>query len=319
VNEDQTVRQLVDDLSSAALRDLLRNVRHHTELRRRVASGMIDERTVNQAYREYARREGAGYRQQVADITLQYYSDLIDLGNNYSERFYDHVFDGAASVPSPNGHGADRASGQRPPSDADPPEADRDEIPIEMHGPPGREVVATFALENTETRPVELTVDVGACQGPDDESFLAPLTVNPARFVLEPGGSRSVTMRLVVLPSVFTPGHLYRLPVTVRGLTELVLRLTIWAEEPDAAFGITADETAAPSDASAAAAATSPPAGPDDAPSARPDDGGFVVRCPSCGRDFERAERTTRLYPHKTPGGDACPARKGRPRRAPPR
>ena len=46
MNGDHSVRQLIEELSSAALRDVLRNVRHHTELRRRIASGMVDERWV---------------------------------------------------------------------------------------------------------------------------------------------------------------------------------------------------------------------------------------------------------------------------------
>lgn len=332
-NDDSSVRQLVDELSSAALRDLLRNVRHHTELRRQIASGMVDERTVNQAYREYARQEGAGYRQRVADITLQYYSDLLDLGNQYSGQFYANVLDGSAfgfPMEPTGGNGSDPYPDPSTGNDSAP-GAELEEVPIELHGPPGREVVATFALENTESRSVALALDVGPCEGPDDESFMAPLTVHPARFVLEPGASRSITLRLVLLPSVFTPGLLYRLPVFVRGPGNLVLRLTIWVEEADAAFGSAPADTTATTPATEAVASAKPPApraaprrprkaaaSRRDAPASTPSPATeqFLVRCPGCKRDFERRERDSRLRPHKTPDGDACPERRGRVRKA---
>ena len=241
--DDHSVRQLVDDLSSAALRDLLRNVRHHTELRRQIASGLIDERMVNDAYREYARREGADYRQRVADITVQYYSDLADLGNRYSEAFYADVLgdlgtngDGHRQNGSDGDGGRHRTNGAgtAPPNATSSAGPDVEEVPIELHAPPGKEVMASFALENTESHAVELSIEVGSCQGPGGESFMAPLTVQPAQFVLEPGARRSITLRLVMLPTLFVPGHLYRMRLRIVGPSELVLLVTIWAEQPDA-------------------------------------------------------------------------------------
>ncbi|MEL6893706.1 MAG: hypothetical protein AAFP84_19095 [Actinomycetota bacterium] len=319
--EGDSVRRLVDDLSSAALRDLLRNVRHHTDVRRQVAAGLMDERSVNEAYREYARREGASYRERVTDLTLQYYSDLIDLGNQYSERFYGELLNGnghaagfgSDDVPFPSAtNGATNAAG---PSAPDPASnghgggeaAGVEEVPIELHGPSGREVMATFSLENTEQRPVEIAFDAGPCHGPGDESFIAPVTVSPARFTIDPGGTRSITIRVVMLPSVFVPGHLYRMSIHARGPTDIVLQLTIWAEEPDTGTPPLVDEPASRADAT--------PESPAEPTSERTPER-FVVRCPSCRRDFERESSSTRLYPHKTPDGEACPERRGRSRSA---
>lgn len=295
--EESSLRELVEQLSNTALRDLLRNVRHHTELRRRTAAGLVDEREVNRAYREYARREGAAYRQQAADLTLRYYSELTDLGNTYSERFYAELLDADDSRVDGNGFGA--------PEEASREEGSDEVVHVELHGPPGREVVARFGLENSEDHGVTLTIEVGACRGPDDAAFIAPLTVQPAELELEPGESRQVTLRLAMLPSVFVPGHLYRVPVTVRGAEELQLLLTIWSEERDNGWPVDA----------------SPPEESDparnDGESATTDESGlYLVRCPACKRSFERRTRTSRLYPHKTSAGDPCPERKGRVRAA---
>lgn len=310
MNDDRSVRGLIEELSNAALRDLLRNVRHHTELRRRIAAGVVDERWVNQAYREYARRAGPGYRQRAADLTMQYYSDLTDLGNEYSERFYAEMLAEADSYgpESGNAEAGTQASRHAEPAG----DASIEEIPLELHGPPGREVLARFGLENTESHEVTLSLHVGVCTGPDEASFYAPLTVQPAALTLQPGESRQVTLRLLMLRSVFVPGYLYRLPVTVSGAQQLRLNLTIWAEEPDPALGVDtapAAEPPAPPDAEPAAVEPSAPEPVAEEPER------FIVRCPECKRDFERSARTTRLYPHKTPDGEPCPARTGRARK----
>lgn len=304
---EESIRQLVEELSGAALRDLLRNVRHHTELRRRIAAGEVDERAVNAAYREYARREGPAYRQQAADLTLQYYGDLTDLGTEYSERFYSEIMaDGLVDFETST-DGARHESGN---GDAPEPEPVH-EVPVELHGPSGREVVAKFGLENTEDHPVRVTLEVGPCRGPDDVTFIAPLTVQPAEAELSPGETRQISLRLMLQPSVFVPGYLYRLPVLVHGPEEMRLLVNAWAEEPD--VGLRPDPAPTSADdappAEQPTAAKQPPSA-EQRPPAEPD--GYLVRCPGCGRDFERAERTTRLYPHKTPDGTACPERKGR-------
>lgn len=302
---EESIRQLVEELSGAALRDLLRNVRHHTELRRRIAAGEVDERAVNAAYREYARREGPAYRQQAADLTLQYYGDLTDLGTEYSERFYDEILaDGLvdfASAPTNGDHTAGDGEGD---DDGDSAEsAPVQEVPVELHGPSGREVVAKFGLENTEDHPVHVTIEVGACRGPDEASFIAPLTVQPAEAELGPGETRQITLRLMLVPSVFVPGYLYRLPVYVHGPEEMRLLVNVWVEEPE--VGLRPD----PSPPGAGPAADDGGGSSEEVP-AEPDR--FLVRCPACGRDFERTSRTTRLYPHKTPDGTVCAERKGR-------
>lgn len=310
MSDDHSIRQLVEELSGAALRDLLRNVRHHTELRRRIALGELDERFVNAAYREYARREGPAYRQQAADLTLQYYSDLTELGAEYSERFYGEILaDGLAR----RGNGV-RANGDTA-AGGPPTPADVEEVPVELHGPVGREVVTRFGLENSEQHPVRLTLDVGPCRGPDEATFIAPLSIQPADVVLEPGETRQVVLRLLLLPSVFVPGFLYRMTVNIRGAEEMRLLVSVWAEEPD--VGLRPDPGAPPVPVTVPLAepVTEPVTGPVTGERPVADEAGgvrFVVRCPDCGREFGRTTRSTRLYRHKTPDGADCGARVGR-------
>jgi hypothetical protein len=279
--EPSRLRSVIDALIGEALKDVLRNLRDQTDLQRRIVRGELDRSAVNRAYIAYARREGSKYRRKVAELTATYYADLIEVGNRYSAEFYEEVLP-RGDPPAPTvevSTGGGSAS----------------RVPMELHGEPGKEVVARFALENTDPEPVEVAFEVGVCHGPEGEEFTAPLSVHPARVTVPAGGQEEITIRVAMLPSVFAPGQLYRTVVRVAGYRQLELDLVIWAEEPMVVF---------PDDLTALAKS------PADVP-AEPTADGFKVRCGTCGRDFARNEPSTRLYPHKTPDGAPCPERLG--------
>ncbi len=283
--EPSRLRGVVDALIGEALKDVLRNLRDHTELQRRIVRGDLDRSEVNRAYVSYARREGGEYRKRVAELTAAYYADLADVGNRYSADFYEEVLGNGSVAPATETITASGEAATR--------------VPMELHGAPGKEVIARFSLENTDPDPVDAVFEVGVCRGPDGEEFTAPLSVHPARVTVPAGGREEITIRLAMLPSVFAPGQLYRTVVRVAGYRQLELDLVIWTEEPMVVFP---EDLVAPQDA---------PAGLPSEPRAGPDVDGFSVRCPACGRDFARSEPSTRLYPHKRPDGDPCPERTG--------
>ncbi len=283
--EPSRLRGVVDALIGEALKDVLRNLRDHTELQRRIVRGDLDRSEVNRAYVSYARREGGEYRKRVAELTAAYYADLADVGTRYSADFYEEVLGNGGVAPATE---TITASGEAP-----------TRVPMELHGAPGKEVIARFSLENTDPDPVDAVFEVGVCHGPDGEEFTAPLSVHPARVTVPAGGREEITIRLAMLPSVFAPGQLYRTVVRVAGYRQLELDLVMWAEEPMVVFP---EDLVAPDDAAAGLPAER---------RAGPDVDGFSVRCPACGRDFARNEPSTRLYPHKRPDGDPCPERSG--------
>lgn len=281
--ESQGIRRLIEDLSAAALKDLLQNVRHHSDMRRRIIAGDVSEREVNAAYLTYARRAGPEYRREVSDLTIRYYSDLMQLGNRYSEQFYAQLSNGHLADTVDDSDTGTESAGKR--------------VPIELHGPPGSEVVATFNVENTDETETEVRFVPGDCTGPEGSPFIAPVSLEPSRSVIAPGERREVTIRLAMLPSLFVPGHLYRMPVRVVGDKEFVLELSIWAEDP-IHVPPPAAEDVQPAPASKAQ---------------RKRGSTHAVLCPECGRTFERKEPSSRLYPHKTSAGAPCPAREGTP------
>lgn len=305
--EGPGVRRLVEALTREAVKDLLRNLRHNSEVQRRIATGELDQQAVNAAYLRYAREHGAEYRDALTRATVDYYALLSDLSTRYSERFYEHVLSGAVTD-ADDGRGDD--GGIRT-------------FPVELHGPPGREVVGRFTVQNPEDHATETLLRVTPCDGPDGQTFVPPLTVHPATLRLDAMDEREVTLRLALLPSVFLPGQLYRCRVVADGPEPFQLDVVMWMDDPDAGLvnpvaadavrDRPADTRAGPGGVDRAGDGSGDGTATDGAGADADveDDTVWVTRCPACRRTFERDEPTSRLYRHKTPDGDDCPERVG--------
>jgi hypothetical protein len=290
-----TIRSLVEQLSGEAVKDFLRNLRHHVEVQRRLAQGELQQKDVNAAYIRYAQREGKGYRDEIARLTAQYYRDLVAVGATFSEQFYDEILQPSEwTTPAGDGDGTKRVS-------------------IELHGLPGREVVRRITLENTGGEEMLVAFDLGACHGPDGESFTAPLSVQPAQLAIAPGGSEQITLRLALLPSLFIPGNVYTTMVGVHGHEELAFDIVIWAEdEVDLAAAVAPSAPDTVGSAPAEPEQAKANAKPEPVATAAARDSAYVVRCPTCGRRFSRSKPNPRLNPHKRPNGEPCPGRQGK-------
>jgi hypothetical protein len=273
--EPESIRRLVETLTGEALKQFLRNLRHHVEVQRRIARGELKAEQVNGAYLRYALREGRSYRDEVGQLTARYYRELVAVGGKYSERFYEQLLAAAPDAPV-----------EAAPEDGE-------QVSLELHGLPGHELVRRFALENPDDGEASVAFELGECTGPDGVPFTAPLAVQPARLTIPPRGRADVTLRLALLPSLFTPGNVYTMRVGVRGPQKLAVDLVIWAEEE-----------------------MQTPAAPQPAEQERPPDEAprrYAVRCPGCGRTFTRSTPRLQLNRHKAPDGTDCPVRRGEP------
>jgi len=211
--EPESIRRLVETLTGEALKQFLRNLRHHVELQRRIARGELKADQVNGAYLRYALREGRSYRDEVSQLTARYYRELVAVGGKYSERFYEQLLSVTSDAPV-----------EAAPEDGE-------HVSLELHGLPGHELVRRFALENPDESEASVAFELGECSGPDGVPFTAPLAVQPARLTIPPRGRADVTLRLALLPSLFAPGNVYTMRVGVRGPQKLAVDLVIWAEE----------------------------------------------------------------------------------------
>jgi hypothetical protein len=102
-----------------------------------------------------------------------------------------------------------------------------------LHGRSGHEIVARFTVENTDPTPTTVEFEFEPCRAPHGESFHAPITVQPPRLDLEPGGSAEVLLHVALMPSVFMPGLIYHQPIHALGGKPLTLDVTLWVEFED--------------------------------------------------------------------------------------
>lgn len=215
------VGKLIEGLAGEALNGHLHNVRSHSQLRRRIADGELSEREVNEAYSSYARGNADSYRRSAAELTLRFYKELSELGAQYSREFYEQVL---TSTGTREGREASAANGQ---------DGAIERVPIELHGASGREIVARFTITNTDAVPATIAFEFEQCRAPHGDSFHAPITVQPTRLELEPGGHAEVFLRAALMPSVFMPGLIYHQIIHAVGARPLTLDVTLWVEFED--------------------------------------------------------------------------------------
>lgn len=236
---ESDLRELVTRLSRQVIEDHLRNLRSHNEVRQLVARGLVDQRVVDEAYWAYAREEGERYRRRIADLSVRYYGELLELGNEWSERFYARLL-GAVH---PNGDGA------APPVP----------VPVELTGAIGGYAETRFQLSNDRDVPVGIGFLVGPFQGPGGEPFRPIVTLHPPTLDLPPGGTGSVTLRVLLEPGLFEVGRIYTSTVEVVGHPGVALALSVWATSPAPDVRVwpppTADLRVEPTEAGASGAA----------------------------------------------------------------
>ncbi len=204
----------IQDLTARSVADQTRALQRYNELMQRVLRGELNDPQLREEYTRFAQEESARYASDLAQLSLNYYGALLELGRSYSDRFFDQMLhnrepraaagDGAAAAVTPR------------------------QVTLELRGTAGQEAAAAFVIENKRDAPAEITflasefVDTAGGQ-----PFRAPLQIQPVQLSLEPHGEAEVRLRLPLLRELFSPGHQYQATVVVRGYDELELILSV--------------------------------------------------------------------------------------------
>jgi hypothetical protein len=205
----------------------------YSDLLQRLAAGELDANQLRDDYTRFATEESARYARDLAQVSLSYYSALLDLGRAYSQRFFDALLEGGASSPSArNGHAA---------------RAEPRQVLLELRGVVGQDAVAAFVIENRRDAPADISFrlfDFADMAG--GHPFAAPLQVQPQWLTLGPEDEAEIRLRLPLLPELFTAGRQYQGRVAVQGYDalELILRVAVDAA-PEPATRVAAVATAA--------------------------------------------------------------------------
>jgi len=233
--------QWLQDLTTRSVAEQARALQRYNELMQRALRGEFNDPQFREDYLRFATEETNRYARDAAQLSLNYYQALLDLGRSSSERFFEHVMH-SRPAEAPPGDGADAAHPPR-------------QVTLDLQGAAGQDAVAAFVIENQRESQAEISFQVSefadVAGGP---SFRAPLVLEPAQLSLGPHEEAQVKLRLPLAAELFAPGHSYVATVVVRGYDELELILRLRLAPPAAASAQT------PSQAESAGAEPETPA-----------------------------------------------------------
>jgi hypothetical protein len=212
----------MQDLTARSVADQTRALQRYNELMQRVLRGELNNPQLRDEYARFAREEATRYTSDLVQLSLRYYGALLELGRNYSDRFFDQMVPGREpKAPPDNTHEAPAKPRQ---------------VPLELQGAAGQAAAAGFVIENKRNTPAEISFLVSEfVDSAGGAPFRAPLEIQPAQFYLDPQAEAEVTLRLPLLRELFEPGHHYRATVVVRGYDELELVLSVHLSRGDEA------------------------------------------------------------------------------------
>lgn len=211
----------IQDLTARSVADQARALQRYNDLMQRVLRGDLNDPQLREEYARFAREESTRYAGDLAQLSLSYYSALLELGRNYSDRFFDQMLHSRGSQAT--GDGGEATVKPR-------------QVTLELHGAVGQEAAASFVIENKHGTPAEISFLVSEfVDAAGGSPFPAPLQIQPAQLSLGPHEEAEVKLRLPLPRELFVPGHQYRTTVVVRGYDGLELILSVRLKPGDEA------------------------------------------------------------------------------------
>jgi hypothetical protein len=207
-------RDWTRDLSERAFDAQRRMLRTYSEIIERSSDMRVDERLVPPAFAQFAR--------DVADLSVQYLDGLLELGRQYQDDML---------RTANRGRGGRATRGDAWVTSADDDGSALGVVEVDLHAALGEVAHGSLVLDNRHAQSAEvrfLISDFGDADG--GELFRSDLRVEPATVPLEPGEERVVQLALTIDPTRFEPGHVYEATIIVRGIEDLELAITAYAD-----------------------------------------------------------------------------------------
>jgi predicted flap endonuclease-1-like 5' DNA nuclease len=208
------ISQWIQELIKRSASDQAVSQKRFEELVRRTTRGEVSQAGLRDEYLRFAQQEGLRYIRDLTRVGLGFYNTLLELNRQYNDRFYDHVL---RTEPSPNGYGNGNGAASQVRL-----------VNMEFHGAAGSDASRSFAIENQRSEAVTVGFLISEFTDADESvTFRPPVQFSPARFHLEPGQERMVSILIPLLKEFFIPGETYTATVIVSGFEQLQLRLIV--------------------------------------------------------------------------------------------
>jgi hypothetical protein len=160
----------------------------YQRLLEKVARGEIAPSSIQDYSAKFIQSRGPVYTQATTELNMRFFEGLLELNRKFTDDLFGRlIHDGPGST--------------------DPLES----ILLELTGPSGSTASSSLVIDNITNEPSEVWCRFSPFRSTDgsDLALRVPLEVEPARFRLLPGESRSVDVRLNLDPEFFQPGRSY--------------------------------------------------------------------------------------------------------------
>lgn len=224
-NSLQDFGQKIQDLAARSLQDQLRSAQRCNEWVQRFGRGELFKKSVRDDYLRFLNDETADYARNVTSLSVNYFKELIDLNRTYNDSFFEQVLgapptDNAAESPAPRQNRSAEVLYRH--------------VEIELRGIVGMEATRTFIIESKRAEVAEISFLVSDFVGADSTAPFRPqLEFQPARFTLNPGEERVVTLRLQLDSEKFVSGQRYTATALAHGYDDLELGLVVLPEKAE--------------------------------------------------------------------------------------
>jgi len=205
------------DLAKASMRTQASLARHSIDLAWSTLAGSLDGTIANKAYVESVTRETARYWREVAELSVDYATDLVALGKRVSSTVMREV---TTAGRKPAGHQGTRipTSGQggRP-------------VELVLEGPVGGRAEGTITVANEYHRSRRIQLNAGDLVDASGAVVGVVLDISPTTVTVPSGQERTVSLGIDLDDVSISAGQRYSSTVEVRGCGEATIEVSVQA------------------------------------------------------------------------------------------
>lgn len=212
--EGEDFRTKFNELAQRYAAENVRIWQRYAEAASRLSGGQGGVEQLQGRIGDFALGEGAEFVRNLMQLSLNYYSVLLDMSVSFTNRMIDEVLQ-----VSPEG-GPIRSA-------AAPAQAEGTRFELGFRGHRGEALAHPFVVENKKEQPVTVSFELTEFISEDGTTrFRAPVEFTPGEFTLEPGAEQVVHCR-VPLGADFEPGRRYMALVRVKGFPGMDIGLIV--------------------------------------------------------------------------------------------
>ena len=166
-------------------------------LLRKIAAGELTSEKMQELVRRFVEERTPEYGRRSAELNARFFDGLLKL----NQRAVDDLFKQLMSSPGSGGH------------------SEVETLSLKLLGAPGTIVTASLTVENLLAHRSQVTCAISEFRRTDGtgQSFRAVCEVEPVEFWLEPGETRSTTVRVNLTPDLFPIGQQFAATLLIHG------------------------------------------------------------------------------------------------------